>query len=198
MSLQASMRKIRENLHAKAKAAKDEYAEERTLAELAGLALAASTESPFEDRPSACLAGLALAEPHGVEISLRTVDDWRHAVETIPAPCTRDGERLLKASVAFLEGVHAKEAVSLEWDEVSLFGIHKGIAPRERPDAWGLVPALAWSPFTLSVKEISAGHAVLISENAQGGSLLTMQRHRAGLANAVAWWRHPALVGEAS
>jgi hypothetical protein len=123
---------------------------------------------------------------------------WRAAIEALPAPCNRDGERLLNSSLAFLESEHVPAALSFGWDEAPLFGIHKGIAPRQRVDAWGLVTFLAWSALKLSIAEITARHCELTSQNAQGGSRLMFRRDRPGNADMAAWWLHPSLIGDAS
>ncbi|MGA7329329.1 MAG: hypothetical protein WBX25_33810, partial [Rhodomicrobium sp.] len=130
--------------------------------------------------------------------SIPQIEAWRAAVEAIPAPCNHNGERLLNASLSFLASENATLLLSCGWDEIALFGVHRGIAPRERLDAWGLVTTLAWSTLSLTIKEVAAGHCVLTSQNVQGGSQLVFRRHKAGLANAVPWWRHPALIGDVS
>jgi hypothetical protein len=120
-------------------------------------------------------------------------ENWHAAIEAVPAPCNRDGERLLNASLAFLASEQATLLLSYGWEEVALFGVHRCPSPRERLDAWGLVTSLGWSVLTLTIKDIAADRCVLISQNAQGGSQLTFMRTKAGLANAVPWWRHQVL-----
>jgi hypothetical protein len=198
MSLQASMAKIRESLNAKAKPAKSgEGTEQRTLAGLAALALAASTESEFAGVTLADLAGLALAEPQKPhdDSFCAEITEWHRAVMAVPAPSNRDGERLLNTSLTFLASDNATLSHSCGWDAIALFGIHRGTAPRERIDAWGLVTTLAWSALKLSIKDIAADQCVLASQNAQGGSELTFKRDKTGLSNAVPWWRYSVLIG---
>jgi hypothetical protein len=125
------------------------------------------------------------------------VQAWRSAIEAILAPSNRDGERLLNASLAFLVCDSATLLLSCGWDAVALFGVHHGMGPRERLDAWGLVTTIAWSVLTLTIKDIAADHCRLTSRNAQGGSQLSFRRDKAGLTNAVPWWRHSAVIGGA-
>ncbi len=133
------------------------------------------------------------------KIGMQQIEAWRAAIEAVPEPCNHDGERLLKASLTFLASENAALLFFYGWDEIALFGIHKGIAPRARIDAWGLVTTIAWSTFSLTIKEGCrwplCSH---VTERTGRLSAHIQAGDKAGLANAAPWWRHPALIGDVS
>jgi hypothetical protein len=55
-------------------------------------------------------------------------------------------------SLRFLDSHDAIAAVACGWDAVSLFGVHRGPAPHERLDAWGLIPAQVWGVLRCSIE----------------------------------------------
>jgi hypothetical protein len=102
-----------------------------------------------------------------------------------------DGERLRQATLAFRSSPFADQAKALGWDEISLFGVHRGTHPKERMDAWGLIPLLAWNCLSLTLTEIEADAARLTSPR---GALLTHPRKRANHDEAIAWQAHLAFA----
>jgi hypothetical protein len=123
---------------------------------------------------------------------------WRGAIDTFKPYwlCGSHAEQapvsnafdLKSASLDFLNGEHALEAVRLGWDEVQLFGVHEGAAPVERLDALGLVSVLAWSTLGLELRELGPGGALLKS---RAGAGLCHPRFRANHNEAVPFWQHP-------
>jgi hypothetical protein len=57
--------------------------------------------------------------------SVFPIQAWIDEITALPSQSTREGERLLKASLTFVESEHAPLALSCGWDEVSLFGGHR-------------------------------------------------------------------------
>ena len=82
------------------------------------------------------------------------------------------------------------KALAAGWDEVALFGVHGGEAPRERLDRWGVLPFLSWGTHTYSIVGFERDFCLL---RTSGGSELRQQRHRANFDAAVVWWLHLAI-----
>jgi hypothetical protein len=95
MSLQALMNKIGHELLATATSATSTKDEASTPAKVADVVVAASPA------PNSQIAS------------------WRAAIEAVPAPCNRNGERLLNASLAFLASEQATPLLSCGWDYIS-------------------------------------------------------------------------------
>ncbi len=115
---------------------------------------------------------------------------WRSEIDAV-LPITADAEWLRGASLAFLDGELAAHALMLGWGEVQLFGVHSGQKPAVRSDAFGLIPALAFSVLGATLIAIDGDHAHVRS---RGGSPLRHPRRRANHNEAVAWWRHSVLI----
>ena len=119
-----------------------------------------------------------LQKPKAQPEALRPADpvrEWRAAIESVTPP-DQDGEHLQRASLDFLNSELASNALMLGWNEVHLFGVHKGPKPNMRGDASGLIPSLAWSALGLILIALDAEHAFLRSE---GGSALRHPRRQA-------------------
>jgi hypothetical protein len=104
-----------------------------------------------------------------------------------------DGEQLKQTTLAFQGSQFAEQAAAFGWDDISLYGVHKDGAPKERIDAWGLIPLLAWTELGLTLTGIEGDAAMVTSSN---GSLLRHIRMRANRGEAIAWQTHPAFVKE--
>jgi hypothetical protein len=115
---------------------------------------------------------------------------WRAFILAAPTTAARGFDKLAAVSLRFLDSEWASKAVASLWDAVSLFGIHGGPAPRERLDAWGLLPLLAWGTHRYSIFGFDAHACLLRTSN---GATLRQQRHRANFDAALAWWLHPTL-----
>jgi hypothetical protein len=114
----------------------------------------------------------------------------RAAVSAV-LPINADAEKLRDASLCFFDhGEFAVSAVLAGWNTVELFGVHCGPKLRERLDAFGLVPALAFSLLGLSIVAVDSEYAVVCT---RAGSLLRHPRRRANHDQAMVWWRHAAI-----
>ncbi len=127
-------------------------------------------------------AALALLERREED---RVIAEWRREVEAAAA-IGKPWNVLRAASLAFLDGPYAREAVRSSWPPVELWGVFAGdpVDISFRRDAWGLVSGMALSSFSYRVVAIAGGHAVL---ETRSGS-----RHRAlrktSMPEAVVWW----------
>ena len=74
----------------------------------------------------------------------------------------------------------------------SLFGVHAGPAPKERGDAHGLVPSLAFSVLGYTILGLDRHAAALRTRQ---GSTLHQPPMRANFDQALVWWQHPAELG---
>jgi hypothetical protein len=142
-------------------------------------------------------AAKELGFPHPRAFYVACLKTWQTAIETIALPHAGTDEERLRAeqltalqhaSLAFLAaGDVPMQALSSGWDELQLFGIHEGLMPTARLDAWGLIPLLAWSVPGLELADIDSGHALVVSA---GGGVLKHPRFRANHNEAVQWWMH--------
>ncbi len=149
---------------------------------------APATEARNRGGTVADVAGLAVAVPQTAKIDLSPAASF----DVPRALSNADAERLKQAAQAFRAGPFAVQAEALGWDEISLFGVHMGSHPKERMDAWGLIPSLAWTVLSLTLAKMEADVATLASPR---GSILGYPRKR-GCDQAVPYWAHPAFVEE--
>jgi hypothetical protein len=119
--------------------------------------------------------------------------DIRAAVSAV-MPIQADAERLRGASLIFLDGKFAAIALLAGWNAVEMFGVHCGPKARERQDVLGLVPAIAFSVFDLSIVAINGEHATVLS---RAGSLLRHPRRRANHDQSIPWWQHATISRDA-
>jgi hypothetical protein len=115
---------------------------------------------------------------------------WRASILAAPTTSNPELDKLAAVSLRFMDSEWASTAIASLWDAVSLFGVHKGPAPRERLDAWGLLPLLTWGTHRYSIVGFDV-HACLLQTSS--GSELRQPRHRANFDAALVWWSHPAL-----
>ncbi len=118
---------------------------------------------------------------------------WRGEIEAAPETKLHGLEKLRPVSLRFLDSNWVLKALAAGWCAVSLFGAHEGGAPRERIDAWGLLPMLAWGVHKSSIRLIERDFCLL---RTIGGAELRQPRMRANFDQAVAWWQHPAIQGD--
>ena len=125
----------------------------------------------------------------------QVIASWRAALRRLPAPVSRDGERLVEVSWAFLDSPHAAAATAIGWNDVDVWGVFDGpcAAIKLRRDAQGLVPGVAWAPWPLRLERIEENGAVLISRQK---TELRHYRPMPGANLAVPWWCCTALTGE--
>src|SRR5262249_36310377 len=142
-----------------------------------------ATEVRNEGGAVAEIATVAVADGKTSKIEF-TLPDARQA------PCNAEAGQLNRATIVFRSSVFAEQSQALGWNEISLFGVHGGAYPKERMDAWGLIPLLAWSGLSLKLTKMEADAATVTSPR---GSLLRHPRRRANYDLAMPWWAHPAL-----
>ena len=139
------------------------------------------------------LGELRLAKPELLKLLSRpenpTIVEWRAAVEQA-TPVTPAGHKLKETSSLFLDSEDATAAIENGWDAVSLFGLHKGSALKERIDAWGLVLFLAWGVHGCRVESVNEKVCALRTRT---GVAQRQPRDRANFDQAIPWWRHPAI-----
>jgi hypothetical protein len=116
---------------------------------------------------------------------------WRSEIAVTPQTGIRDFDRLAAVSLRFLVSDWAMKALAADWDETALFGIHEGEPPKERIDAWGLVPFLAWGIHRCTIEGFSRDACALRTWR---GATLRQPRTRANFDEAVPFWRHPGIV----
>lgn len=134
------------------------------------------------------MAGFALEQRRNAVIK-----EWRTAIESVQ-PDTPQFQKLKDASLGFLDSHDAIVAVANGWDAISLFGMHKGSAPKMRVDAWGLVLFLAWGVHGCTVETIDQKVCAL---RTRSGAVQSQPRVRANFDQAAPWWEHPhALHGK--
>jgi hypothetical protein len=121
---------------------------------------------------------------------------WRAEIERF-RPASPPVKKLKEASLEFLAGPLAIQAVRCGWCELSLFGIFDGNAEaaRNRLGARGLLPALAWSSLHMKLDSIDREHAVLVTPT---GAVLRQRRYQAEIELATEWWRNTALLDGAA
>ncbi len=121
-----------------------------------------------------------------------TVARWLASIEALPAPCSPQGERLLRIAHAFLASPLAPMAALADWTDAEIFGVCPDW-PSRRIDRLGLVPLVSWSRLPGSkVIEVNALGAVILTRL---GSLQTFKRETVA-PEAVPFWQCPALIGE--
>lgn len=118
------------------------------------------------------------------------IDRWRLEIAATPQTGIRGFDRLATVSLRFLESEWAMKALAADWDETALFAVHEGQSPKERIDAWGLIPFLAWGIHKPSIISFDANACLLRSP---AGEPLRQSRSRANFDEAVPWWRHPGI-----
>jgi len=147
-----------------------------------------------------CTAARELGFANLREFYAAHLECWRAAVAAVTvwragSDCERPYAQaclaLRNASLEFLSGQHALEAVRGGWVEPALFGVHEGPKPLERLDGRGLIAVIALSCLGLKLVRISATGAALT--NARGATL-HQPRFRHSHNAAYAWWRHPLLA----
>ncbi len=116
-----------------------------------------------------------------------SVEAWLSEIAATPQTGIHDFDRLATVSLRFLESEWAMKALAADWDETALFAVHEGQSPKERIDAWGLIPLLAWGIHKPSIISFDA-NACLLRPSA--GEPLRQPRSRANFDEAVPWWRH--------
>jgi hypothetical protein len=114
------------------------------------------------------------------------------ALDRLPRPCNRPGQRLLRCSRDFLFSPLFETATRLGWSKIELFGIAPALG-RAPIGAWGLVPTLA------SVME-PGWRIVTVTET---GAMLTNDNQRQAIWPrsqlnewCVVWWECDDLIGD--
>jgi hypothetical protein len=115
---------------------------------------------------------------------------WRSEIAAAPKTGNPDLDKLAAASIKFLASDWALKALSAGWDETALFAIHEGPSPKERTDAWGLIPVLAWGVHRCTIDGFSRDVCEL---RTQRGATLHQPRMRANFDEAVPWCRHSGI-----
>jgi hypothetical protein len=119
------------------------------------------------------------------------IEAWRLEIAAAPQTGIPGFDKLATVSLRFLGSDWAMQALAADWDETALFGIHEGESPKERIDAWGLVPLLAWGVHGCSIEGFNRDACAL---RTQRSATLHQPRMRANFDRAVPWWRHPDLA----
>lgn len=139
--------------------------------------------------PKAALSEEVLSELRERKAELMApaqIAEWRAAIEQVE-PAAADWQRLKRASLGFLNTPDALAAIGNGWDAVSLFGLHKGSAPKERLDCWGLVLFLAWGIHGCTVETIGKQVCAL---RTRSGAVQSQPRARGNYGQAAPWWQH--------
>jgi TubC N-terminal docking domain len=118
------------------------------------------------------------------------IAEWRAAIVSVETNQI-DIAKLKTVSLRFLDSPDAFAAVSCGWDAVNLFGVHRGLAPHERLDAWGLVPAQVWGVHRYSIVNFERDACLLRTRR---GATLCQPRLRANFDQAVPWWMHQRIA----
>lgn len=118
------------------------------------------------------------------------IAEWRAAIVSVATDQVHIA-KLKTFSLRFLDSHDATAAVASGWDAVSLFGVHRGPAPQERLDAWGLIPAQAWGVLRCSIGHFHCDACLLRTPR---GATLRQPRLRANFDVAVAWWMHQSIA----
>jgi hypothetical protein len=119
-----------------------------------------------------------------------SIEAWGSAIVAAPKTGNPDLDKLAAVSLRFLASDWATKALVADWDETALFAIHEGQSPKERIDAWGLVPLLAWGVHRCTIESFSRNSCEL---RTQRGATLRQPRMWANFDEAVPWWRHPGI-----
>ena len=129
------------------------------------------------------------------------VTTWREHLAVLPAPCTKEGARLLEMATAFLDSPFCLQALSLGWDVLELFGIWNGPPDivRRRYDAMGLVPCMVWTRHRDHLSSLNDSGAEFARQSGRGraGKPPKWPRHLTGRKYAVPFWENDYLVGGA-
>jgi len=144
----------------------------------------------------AVLNELRLAKPELLELLNKpaVIKGWLSEIEGVE-PASMEWQRLKSASLNFLACHDAVVAIENGWNAVSLFGVHKGVAPKERVDCWGLVLFLAWGVHSCTVETIGEKVCALRTKT---GAVQSQPRLRANFDQAVPRWGHPAAANIAA
>lgn len=114
----------------------------------------------------------------------------RHVTEFEPQ--TTIGEKLRRASLAFLQSELALRAAELAWNELELFGIFDGADAdviNRRPAEKGLVSFVALAPWPdTRIESFHANHAVIVTGH--GGTFASPKR---AASFSMAFWQSEAL-----
>jgi hypothetical protein len=119
------------------------------------------------------------------------IEAWRSEIAAAPSTGIRDFDKLAAVSLRFLDSDWAVKALAAGWDETALFAVHEGQAPKERTDAWGLIPVLAWDFHGCTIEGFSRDACALRTRR---GGMLRQPRMRANVDQAAPFWRHPGIV----
>jgi len=119
---------------------------------------------------------------------------WRASIACV-ATDLPEVSRLKTVSLRFLDGSNVAAAIENEWNEVSLFGVHRGGYPKERLDCWGLTAFLAWGTHSYTIQAFTREECSLLTRS---GSLLKLQRVRPNHDQATSFWTHPAFCNPQS
>ena len=131
----------------------------------------------------------ALADAHVAAITAE--------LDRLPPPSSRDGEKLLKVTRAFLGSHWHLDAIRHGWPQHELFGVHP-VAPSVRVECWGLIPQLSIGPHLgAKLESLDDGGALVTYRS---GTRVRLRRFNPGLDAAVPWWecRSVVAVGEAA
>jgi hypothetical protein len=119
------------------------------------------------------------------------IEVWRSEIAATPSTGIHDFDKLAAESLRFLGGDWAVKLLAAGWDETALFAVQEGQAPKERTDAWGLIPVLAWGVHRCTIETFSRDVCLL---RTQRDATLRQPRTRANFDEALPWWRHPGIV----
>jgi len=133
---------------------------------------------------------LSATEPEPATQAEDVIDEWRKAIRAVRSD-RPDIMKLKAASLRFLDGPDAITAVDNGWDAISLFGVHRGSAPKDRIDCWGLVLFTAWGVHGCTVETIGQKVCALRTRT---GAVQTKPRVHPNAGQAIPWWQHPALT----
>jgi hypothetical protein len=115
------------------------------------------------------------------------IEAWRSEIAATQQTGIPDFDRLATVSLRFLESEWVMKALAADWDETALFAIHEGQAPKERTDAWGLIPLLAWGIHSCTIEGFSRDACALRTWR---GATLHQPRMRANFDQAAPFWRY--------
>ena len=118
------------------------------------------------------------------------IEAWGTEIEVAPSKL-HGFDKLAAVSNKFLTSGWSLKALAAGWCGVSLFGVHAGPAPKQRGDAYGLVPSLAWGVLQCSIVGFSRDACTLRAP--RGSEPLRQPRMRMNFDQGVAWWQHPTL-----
>ena len=164
----------------------------------AGVSVAAEDGQLKLEGPKSALSDEVLSELRQIKSELlkllsqpepAVVAKWRAAIEQVE-PAAAEWQKVKGASLDFLASHDAVVAIENGWDAVSLFGVHKGAAPKARIDCWGLILFVALGVHGCTIETIGEKVCALRTRT---GAVQSMPRSRANFDQAVPWWKHPAV-----